>query len=233
YHDDHVAGINLLRAVEGTEVWSPANVAPILERPEELDLPCLWHEPVPVDRVLALGEPLAWREHELTAHAQPGHTLYAAALQVEVDGSRVLVIGDQQGGGADPGRDILNYQYRNRFRIDDYVASAELYRRLRPDVLLGGHWLPREVTDAYLDQLLADGRELAVLHRELLPLDDVDFGAEGFGARIAPYRVRVPAGGEVELRVQVRNPFDRVETAVVRLVLPAGWHSDPEQREQA
>src|SRR6185437_5804430 len=97
----------------------------------------------------------------------------------------------------------LNYQYRNRFRIDDYVASAELYRRLRPDVLLGGHWLPREVTDAYLDQLLAD----------------VDFGAEGFGARIAPYRVRVPAGGEVELRVQVRNPFDRVETAVVRLVL--------------
>jgi glyoxylase-like metal-dependent hydrolase (beta-lactamase superfamily II) len=233
FHDDHVAGINLLRDVEGTEVWSPANVAPVLERPEELDLPCLWYDPVPVDRVLPLGEPVAWHEHELTAHALPGHTLYAAALALDVDGRRVLVCGDQQGGGADPGRDVLNYQYRNRFRIDDYVTSAELYRRLRPDLLLGGHWPPREVTEEYLDRLLADGRELAELHRELLPLDEVDFGAEGFGARIAPYRARVASGDELELRVDVRNPFDRLETAVVRLVLPAGWESRPERREQS
>ncbi|HVV56988.1 MAG TPA: MBL fold metallo-hydrolase [Gaiellaceae bacterium] len=233
YHDDHVAGLNLLRNVEGAEVWSPANVAPILEHPEELDLPCLWHDPIPVDRVLPLGEPVAWREYELTAHSQPGHTLYAAALEVEVDGRRVLVIGDQQGGGGDTVPDVLNYQYRNRFRIDDYVASAELYRRLRPDLLLGGHWPPREVTGEYLDRLLADGRELAELHRQLLPLDEVDFGAEGFGARIAPYRSRVAAGDELELRVHVRNPFDRIETAVVRLVLPDGWRSDPERREQS
>lgn len=233
YHDDHVAGINLLREVEGAEVWSPANVAPILEHPGELDLPCLWYEPVPVDRVLPLGEPVSWHEYELTAHALPGHTLYAAALAVAVDGRRVLVFGDQQGGGVDPGRDLLNYQYRNRFRIDDYVASAELYRRLRPDLLLGGHWPPREVTDDYLDGLLADGRELAQLHRELLPLDEVDFGAEGFGARIAPYRTRVVAGEPLDLRVHARNPFDRLATAVVRLVLPAGWRSEPELREQS
>jgi hypothetical protein len=145
----------------------------------------------------------------------------------------VLVIGDQQGGGGDTVPDVLNYQYRNRFRIDDYVASAELYRRLRPDLLLGGHWPPREVTGEYLDRLLADGRELAELHRQLLPLDEVDFGAEGFGARIAPYRSRVAAGDELELRVHVRNPFDRIETALVRLVLPDGWRSDPERREQS
>ena len=100
YHDDHVAGLNLLRDVEGTEVWSPANVAPILEEPRRYDLPCLWHEPIQVDRVLALEKMVQWHEYELTPYALPGHTLYAAAIAFEADGRRVLATGDQQGGGA-------------------------------------------------------------------------------------------------------------------------------------
>ena len=143
----------------------------------------------------------------------------------------MLATGDQQATIAErpDGPDVLNYQYRNRFRIDDYVASAELYRRLRPDLIVGGHWPPREVTEAYLDRLLADGRRLAELHRELLPLDEVDFGAEGFGARIEPYRAIVPAGGAFELDVTVRNPFGRDETAVVRLVVPEDWTAAEEE----
>jgi glyoxylase-like metal-dependent hydrolase (beta-lactamase superfamily II) len=230
YHDDHVAGLNLLREIEGTEVWSPENVAPIIEDPRRYDLPCLWFDPIPVDRRLPFETPIPWREYELTVYPLPGHTLYAAAIAFEVDGRRVLATGDQQGGGGDDRPDVLNYQYRNRFGIDDYVRSAELYRELRPDLIVGGHWLPREVTDAYLDRLLADGRRLAALHRELLP-DDVDFGPEGFGARIEPYRAEVRPGEELALDVLVRNPFDRDETARVRLVLPAGWQASPEEHE--
>jgi glyoxylase-like metal-dependent hydrolase (beta-lactamase superfamily II) len=230
YHDDHVAGLNLLRDVEGTEVWAPANVAPILEEPTLFDLPCLWFDPIAVDRVLPLEQAVAWHEYELTVHPLPGHTLYAAAIQFEVDGRRVLATGDQQGGG-EGDRDLLNYQYRNRFRFDDYVASAELYARLRPELLITGHWRPREVDDGYLARLLADGRELERLHRELLPLADVDFGAEGFGARISPYRAAAAAGGTIELHVQVRNPFGRDDVARVRLVLPDGWQSEPDELE--
>jgi glyoxylase-like metal-dependent hydrolase (beta-lactamase superfamily II) len=227
YHDDHIAGINLLREVEGTEVWAPANVAPILEQPTRYDLPCLWFDPVPVDRVLELGRPVTWHEYELTAHPLPGHTLFAAALELEVDGTRVLATGDQQGGAEGDEPDVLNYQYRNRFRMDDYVASAELYARLKPQLLLTGHWAPRRVSDAYLSNLLRDGRRLADLHRALLPLEDADFGAEGFGARIVPYRSAVPAGESFSLEVEVRNPFAREETASVELALPAGWQSTP------
>jgi glyoxylase-like metal-dependent hydrolase (beta-lactamase superfamily II) len=162
YHDDHVAGLNLLRDVEGTEVWSPANVAPILEDPRRYDLPCLWFEPIPVDRTLALGEPFTWREYEL---------------------------------------------------------------------IVGGHWPPREVDDAYLEQLLADGRRLEELHGELLPLDELDLGAEGFLVRVAPYRSTVPRGGELAFEVTVRNPFDRAETAVVALALPDGWQARPASHE--
>jgi glyoxylase-like metal-dependent hydrolase (beta-lactamase superfamily II) len=228
YHDDHVAGMNQLRDVEGTEVWAPENVAPIMSDPARYDLPCLWFDPVPVDRSLPLREPVMWHEYELTAYPLPGHTLYAAAIGFEVDGKRVLATGDQQGGDRG-GSDVLNYQYRNRFRIDDFVASAELYRELRPDLLIPGHWPPREVTDEYLDRLLADGQRLAELHRELLPLEDVDFGAEGFGARIEPYRSQAAAGDAIELDVTIRNPFARVATAAVALALPPGWSAVPSQ----
>jgi glyoxylase-like metal-dependent hydrolase (beta-lactamase superfamily II) len=224
YHDDHVAGLNLLRAVEGTRVWAPANVAPVLEEPHRYDLPCLWPEPIPVDRVLPLGEPVLWNEYELTAHAFPGHTLYAAAIAFEVDGRRVLATGDQYAVNGE--RDILNYQYRNRFRRGDFVQTARLVRELRPELLVSGHWLPREVTGAYLAQIERDAVRLAELHDELLPEDG--FGDDGFGARIEPYRCHLAAGGELELEVSVRNPFPREATVVVALVLPRAWASAPE-----
>jgi glyoxylase-like metal-dependent hydrolase (beta-lactamase superfamily II) len=227
YHDDHVAGVNLLRDVEGTEAWIPENVAPILADPQRYDLPCLWYEPVPADRTLRLGEPVRWHEHELTVHPLPGHTLYAAAYAFEVDGRRVLVCGDQQAlDQARPdGPDVLNYQYRNRFRIDDYAASAALYRELGTELLLGGHWLPKEVTPAWLDRMEADGRRLAELHRELLPLDEVDLGATGFAARLEPYRAEGRAGQELRFEATVRNPFAHPADARVAAVVPAGWRA--------
>jgi glyoxylase-like metal-dependent hydrolase (beta-lactamase superfamily II) len=227
YHDDHVAGLNLLRDVEGAEVWSPENVAPILEDPRRYDLPCLWFDPIPVDRRLPLGEPVAWHEYELIVHPLPGHTLYAAAIEFEADGKRFLATGDQQSN--DGGTSFLNYQYRNRFRSDDFVRSAELYRSRRPDVLLTGHWAAMEVTEAWLDRVTEDAARVAELHADLLPEEGL--GPVGFGARIEPYRSTVRRGGELELDVSVRNPFDRDESATVRLLLPGGWEAVPPARE--
>jgi len=219
YHDDHVAGFELLREIEAAAVWAPENVAPVLEEPERFDLPCLWFEPIAVDRVLSLGEPVAWHEYELTAHALPGHTLYAAAIAFEADGRRVLAIGDQHStGGARP---ILNYQYRNRYRVGDFERGVELLERLRPDLLVSGHWPPEDVTPELLERLRGDARRVEELHRELLPVEG--FGPEGFGARIEPYRATLAAGECVELEVTVRNPFDRPHRATVTLVVPAGW----------
>jgi glyoxylase-like metal-dependent hydrolase (beta-lactamase superfamily II) len=229
YHDDHVAGMNLLRDAEGAEVWAERSVAGILATPRRYDLPCLWYDPIPTDRVLTAGEPVRWHEYELTTYPLPGHTLYAVAIEVEVDGQKVLATGDQQDGGwADGERtELLNLQYKNRFRPDDFVASALLYRRLRPQLMISGHWPARPVDDAYLDMLLAKGEEVARLHRELLPLSEVDFGAEGFGARIHPYRSTVPAGSILELAVEAVNPFPGTSPVEVSLALPDGWQADP------
>jgi glyoxylase-like metal-dependent hydrolase (beta-lactamase superfamily II) len=222
YHDDHVAGLNLLRDVEQTEVWAPENVAPILESPERYDIPCLWFDPVRVDRVLRFGEPVRWHEHELRVHPLPGHTRYAAAIEFEADGRRVLATGDQQ-SVTPGGRMIANYQYRNRFAIDDYLASAELYERLRPNLILTGHSGAHDLTAPQLERFAADARRISELHRELLPLPD----AEGVFARVAPYRASAPPGGTVDLEVELRSPLDEPARASVSLVVPDGWAVEP------
>ena len=232
YHDDHVAGLNLLRDAEGTQVWSAANVTPVLESPRSHDLPCLWYDPIPVDRVLPPGRMVRWREYELTTYDLPGHTLYATAIEVVVDGRRVVVTGDQQDGGWIEGerREVLNFQYRNGFHPDDYVRSAQLYRKLSPDLMISGHWAPRWVDSAYLDMLLAEGHHLAELHRELLPLDRVELGRFGLGTRITPYRSRISPRRSTVYSVLVRNPLPRAEQVTLELVVPSQWSVEEPRR---
>jgi glyoxylase-like metal-dependent hydrolase (beta-lactamase superfamily II) len=233
YHDDHVAGMNLLRDVEGTEVWAPENMARILENPLLEDLPCTWYDPIPVDRRLPMGRSFTWHEYEITVHDLPGHTLYAAAYEFEVDGVKVLVTGDQQEGGGQLGerREILNYQYRNRFRIGDYEQSAALYRKVQPDLMISGHWKARWVDEDYLELLERSGEELIHHHEALLPLDDVDLGADGVVARIEPYFSRVESGATTTFRVMLRNPYPDAQLARLRLVTPVGWRAQPEVTE--
>ena len=96
FHDDHVAGLNLIRDVKGTEIWAPEHIAPVLEDPKRFDLPCLWSgadSGRPRTAARDAG-PVA----RVRAHASircPGHTLFACAIAFEVDGRRVLAIGDQ------------------------------------------------------------------------------------------------------------------------------------------
>lgn len=225
YHDDHVAGFNLLRDVEGTEVWLPENVAPILADPMRTDLPCQWFDPIPADRVLPLGRAVRWREYEITTHELPGHTLYAAAFEFEVDGVRVLATGDQQAADGRPGvqPEILNYQYRNRFRRDDYILSAQLYRRVAPGLMITGHWAGRKVDEGYLHLLAQQGDQLAALHDDLLPDHGLRPPADGNLVLVEPFYQRAEAGAALDYEVIVVNPYDEAREVVARLITPRGW----------
>ena len=192
-------------------------------------MPCQWYEPIVVDRSLPLGQKVRWNEYEITVHDQPGHTLYAAAFEVTVDGVTALFTGDQQENLGIRGerREILNYQYRNRFRLGDYVRSAELYRSIAPGLLLSGHWEPRWVDDGYLDYLRFAGDDLDEMHAALLPLDELDLGADGVLCRITPYRSTVAPGERLRLVATVRNPHDAAVEAELIPVLPVDWRADP------
>jgi hypothetical protein len=205
-------------------------VADILENPLDQDLPCIWYDPVPVDRRLPLNTSFHWHEYEITVHDLPGHTLYAAAYEFVVDGVRVLATGDQQVGmgAADGSREVLNYQYRNRFRLGDYPASARLYREVAPQLMIFGHWPPRWVGDDYFRMVADEACEQDRLHRELLPLEETGIGPDGVLARIAPYYSRARAGVVQKFTIDVNNPVAATQPAVLRMVLPTGWVAAPE-----
>lgn len=223
FHDDHVAGINLLRDVEGAQLWAADLFADILEHPATYDLPCIWYDPIPVDRRLPLETPFQWEEYTFTLHHLPGHTLYAVAISFEVDGRRVLASGDQYAGeaGLEP-----NYVYPNRFRASDYVETAALYRRLNPELIITGHWQPFWVPPDYFGKIEQLGAEIERLHRELLP-QQPDLTTEGFIARITPYQAAVHLDDSCSLTVDVLNPFDHPAEAVLQFVAPPGWRVSP------
>ncbi|MEH7081604.1 MBL fold metallo-hydrolase [Neobacillus drentensis] len=219
YHDDHVAGLNLLRDIEGTEIWCPENFFNVLEDPQKYNLPCLWYDPIPVNRQLPLKQKIKWEEYEFTLYEQPGHTLYAAAIEFIVDEKRVLAIGDQY--QEDDGQ--FNYVYQNQFRIWDYIDSAKLYRELKPDLLISGHWEPVVVTEEFLQLIKEKGKVLEQLHRDLLPLDELDLGAEGFGAKIHPYQTMVQSGDTFSVTVEIKNPFHEEKEVFAKMITPTNW----------
>lgn len=228
YHDDHVAGFNLLRQKEGTRVWAAQNFANILEHPNDYDLPCLWYDPIPVDRVLPLYLPVQWEEYTFELYPLVGHTRYAAAIAFTVDGTRVLATGDQHKGSA--GLD-WNYVYQNRFSFEDYRSSADLYKSLFPDLILPGHWQPLWTDSEYFAILRQRGEQLEHLHSELLPLESINLGAEGFAARIKPYFIRTSGGCPIEYLVEVRNPLSETTLLRAQMVLPEGWSVDEPEKQ--
>ena len=222
YHDDHVAGLNLLRDIEGTEIWCSENFSHVLENPEKFNLPCLWYDPIPVNRQLPLKQKIKWEEYEFTLYEQPGHTLYAAVIEFIIDGKRVLAIGDQYQG--EDGQ--FNYVYQNQFRIWDYIDSAKLYRELQPDLLISGHWEPIVVTEEFLQLIEEKGKVLEQLHRDLLPLDELDLGADGFGAIIHPYQTVVQTGDTFSVTVEIKNPFYEEKEVLAKMITPTNWQVD-------
>jgi glyoxylase-like metal-dependent hydrolase (beta-lactamase superfamily II) len=226
HHDDHVAGLNLLRRVEGAQVWAADNFSDILEHPSQYDIPCLWYDPIPVDRVLPLNQKISWEEYELYLHDLPGHTRYAVAISFTVDGKKILATGDQQGND----EYLWNYVYSNRYSIGDYTRSGEMYLQLRPDVIISGHWPPLEVSEPLLEKWHENGKALDNIHRELLPLETADMDAEGFCARVSPYQSEIKGGCWGSFSVEVRNPSPNKENVNVKLIVPESWDVQPTER---
>ena len=119
--------------------------------------------------------------------------------------------------------------YQNRYAIGDYAATAALYNRLHPDLILSGHWQPLRVTSEYLQKIASDAEALDRLHREILP-ETPDLGAEGFLARISPYQVTALAGETIPFEVEIRNPFPHPNEATIRIVVPQGWDVQPAEQ---
>ena len=75
---------------------------------------------------------------------------------------------------------IENYVFQNRFAIEDFRASAELYARITPDPILPGHWKPLHTSAGYFRRLREQADGLVNLYQDLLPDEAADSGGDGW-----------------------------------------------------
>ena len=198
YHDDHVAGMNLLKSIYNTKIICSDIFADILENPNDYDIPCLWYDPIDVN--MRVSSSFDWEEYNIKLHHLPGHTKYAVAIEFIADGKKFLCGGDQY---ADSDGLEINYVYKNIFFSNDYVKTAELYNNIKPDIMLTGHSGAIKFTQEYYNKILQRGKKTEVLHDKLLPYKD--FG-NSFLAVFKPYSVFVKSGETFEARIIITNP---------------------------
>jgi glyoxylase-like metal-dependent hydrolase (beta-lactamase superfamily II) len=228
FHDDHVAGIGLLRERYGCEVWAFEEFADVLRRPHAHRLPAVWHVPVPVTRTFEEGETLEWEGHAFVAQRVPGHTRYAVALFGVVDGRRVGITGDEiqlDGAGRLRGGGPV---YRNGFREGCFAAGVETVAAHSPEVVLTGHDGPIELDAEGIESLRRWAEELDAAHAALAAFPDaVDQCLDTDVVRVDPYRISGRAGSPLELTLTVSNHFSHELAVELRLEPPEGWEVDP------
>jgi glyoxylase-like metal-dependent hydrolase (beta-lactamase superfamily II) len=105
--------------------------------------------PVHADRFFRDGEVLEAAGLRIEAHHTPGHTPDSTCFLFETAGTRVLFAGD-----------LTGWFFPSRGSdLPQMNASVEKARRLRADLICGGHWLCGVGLDAYWDKLAKSVRE--------------------------------------------------------------------------
>lgn len=144
YHGDHTENIPDLVATEGAEVLALDTVAEPVEYPERFNLaaPLPWYgtayDVINVDRRVPDGSRVRWHEYELEIFHLGGQTYYHAGITVEVDGRKVLFVGDAIGGtdvGCEPVLCFNDAEPSTRgwaYAVDRMLERA-------PDLLVCGH----------------------------------------------------------------------------------------------
>jgi glyoxylase-like metal-dependent hydrolase (beta-lactamase superfamily II) len=228
YHDDHLAGVPWLQQTQGTQAWIYDRFAEMVARPSDWKVPCLLGEPISVDRALADGERVSWRDWSFEVFHMPGHTWWALGLVGEIDGTRMALTGDNLLAGAlTPLRSAYPI-YRNRMRIDSLRLGVERLIAFEPELLLTGHTGAIEVTRPMLDDFIAWARQVEDVFTRLCAVPElVNESLDPDFAVCFPYLQAVEPGQTFGLDVQVTNHATEARPAAVGLVLPDGWAAEP------
>ncbi len=228
YHDDHLAGVPWLQREQGAEAWIHASFTEIVAEPARHDLPCLWADPIRVDRVLADGDLVEHAGARLETFHMPGHTMFALGLGGTMDGVRVAYTGDNLLAGTLSPLRAAAPIYRNVLRHDSIRIGVERLIAYEPELLLTGHTGAVEVTRADLDEFIAWARELELVVSRLTPVPGLeDEALDPYVARFDPYRASVAPGGRLATRVIVRNHAAEARLARIRVRAPDGWSVVP------
>ena len=237
FHEDHTRGIPVLKKRFGAKYWVFENMVDMLAHPSRYNVCCIAPEQIPADRVLHDNEIISWRQYEFRILHFPGQTMYHQAMYGEVDGRKVLFMGDTDCyalGDRTMGRRMVKLHgistFLNYYNLDTgrgYEKAMERMVELNPELMLFAHSGPREGNlETYRTNL--DSIRLRRSRAEkVLPHEDPNLGFDPNWACFYPYTASPGADGTLETEVRVRNHLEHPITAEIELRLPEGWRAEP------
>lgn len=219
-HGDHFLEAPHLREKWGAKIWALDNMVDKMEHPEWFDYAAPIQaygkksadgsriDGVTVDRAFKPGERFVWEGYEFTVDWMPGQTELALCLHGIIDGRKVAFTGDNIfGDPADPrqtGHEAV--VARNSAILEEgYIYAGEYLKRLKPDILIGGHSFVMDRPAQFIERYHRWSYEMRKAFQDLSSEKDYRYWFDPFWVRAEPYRVSVRHGERVEVRLHVRN----------------------------
>jgi glyoxylase-like metal-dependent hydrolase (beta-lactamase superfamily II) len=228
YHDDHVGGINAVKKAYGAQLWAMKHLVDVLQRPSAYNLPCLWPEPMKVDRVLHDGEKIMWQGIPLQFFYLPGQTEYTEGMLIEDEGKKFLFDGDNVGHPL-PGMPMYgHFVCRNYQRIGGgHVYAAKKLLELKPDYVCPNHFEWSPATLETLNSYLKSSEEIQQIWSRIIDQPDPEMGVDNNCVSFYPYQSEAGPGDTLQYDLRVRNWIERPSQVRARIKLPAGWIATP------
>jgi glyoxylase-like metal-dependent hydrolase (beta-lactamase superfamily II) len=236
-HGDHFLEAPHLREKWGAQIWALDRMADVCEHPEWFDYAAPIQaygkkgvNGVRLDRRFKSGETFDWEGHAFTIDWMPGQTEFGLCLHGVLDGRKVAFTGDTLfGDPGDPnqtGHEAV-VAHNSAVLEEGYIRVAEYLKRLRPDLLIGGHSFVMDRPARFIDRFRKWSQEMRDAFRALSGEDDYRFVFDPFWVRAEPYRVTVHPGRSTELQLHVRNFRNRPQRHRIQVHTPPGLSVEP------
>jgi glyoxylase-like metal-dependent hydrolase (beta-lactamase superfamily II) len=241
-HGDHFLEAPHLREQWGAPVWALENMVEKMEHPERFDYAAPIQAygkkrpdgsiltGVRVDRAFRPGETFDWEGYRFTVDWMPGQTEFALCLHGMVDGRKVAFTGDNIFGDPDDpaqtGHEAV-VAHNSAILEEGYLYAGEYLKRLKPDILVGGHSFVMDRPAAFIERYRRWGYELRDAFRSLSPDEDYRYWFDPYWVRAEPYRVALRPGESTEITLHVRNFRRAPQKHRLELHPPAGLSAEP------
>ncbi len=241
-HGDHFLEAPHLREKWGAPIWALDNMVDKMEHPEWFDYAATIQAygqknadgsrmtGVRVDRAFKPGEGFSWEGYEFTVDWMPGQTEFALCLHGEIDGRKVAFTGDNIFGDPDDptqtGHEAM-VAHNSAVLEEGYLYAGEYLKRLKPDILIGGHSFVMDHPAKFIERYRKWSYEMRDAFRALSPEKDYRYWFDPFWVRAEPYRSRVQPGAFVELQIHLRNFLSRDQSYRVEIHTPPGLRAEP------
>ena len=235
-HGDHFLQAPFLSEKWGAQVWALDRMAAPMEHPERFDYCAMIEsygdgfDSIHLDRTFKPGESFDWEGHRFTVDWMPGQTEFALCLHGRIDGRKVAFTGDNLfGNPRDPkqtGHEAV--VGRNSAILEEgYIYGAEFLKRLKPDLLMGGHSFVMDKPAKFIERFRAWSYDMREAFRALSSDSDYRYGFDPYWVRAEPYRINLHAGTTAEFTVHFRNFLPRRQQYRVEFHAPAGLAVEP------